>query len=1397
MESNLVVFVSSQIDELLPETQMVTKAVSEIPINRPWVFEHAPASAESLVKSYLPKVRECDIFILLVGKSISDSAKVEYQTAADHDKTRLVFLKNFERSAEAKAFVDRIDVKCAKFSTSEELHQQVQEAVLGELTKEYRLHRLKATELSRRAATAKEKIVVEQERLLRQLRTPATHFVRSGIAAQHREVLDQIATAEKKYSVHRVFMSSTGKGVKESLRQVVDALEQSPAYKVVSLPPNYPIDLRLDEIRRCDMFVGVYKELYGPTFSGLPRLALCELDLRQARQGFRRCLLFLSEASVPQPSLLRTRESSESYPQSGLRSLRRGLSNSLSRTPAPEKQLEKRKRYQYKRTSEHIDLYNHSEEAAYQAMLKLREAASETDSCYGFGDRTELRDNLSDVLEAYQKMELTGLVPSDIQDRWRLWAHSNRRTIEEGMPYPGSQLPSSIEIKEGVWQSFITSAWHDDIRDLCAEVTRLALQLVDEQFMSGTLIQPDRPPDELFGHDYEDMVLDLSSWVQQLREAHTDVWKICDRWRQANEKLRQMIERAESERVAEWEDDLKELAEEVRESALNLLANPQLARVAAAPDPLPGNFFEQEREVIEFELGEWYNRSQSEHEKARTRLKTVFNDWDRATKDLHEAVTKPRFGRCLLVIGREGAGKSQFVARLLDRQVKPFACPLYLGEPRRVENWESFLCEVAKLQEDPADSGPEWRSLEELGLYLSGRTAEEFPPSPLVIIIDGLEDWIRHDPGSLGRLQAFIAKNTQLHNLRWVLTLSESAYHYVVGDERFWARYGSQMADLDTDATDLPGWRSLDDLNEETNIWEPIIEKDRVDVESFDPASRRLLSTPFNAWLVSELELLPQLPKLNFIDLVEEFWSHRLEEMAPVLREQWGEARLQAELKGAVRFIAEQFAKEGKEHFSMQRLPKDLAEWDSNQADWESAPTGLKEEAIAKGILKALKDMGYLIPQSPDPDRIAEEGDVVRLGILPFWQYWGGRALAEHVFEQEYDQDIARTIFRARFGSAPSQPTSATAAGLVEFAILCLDQKAAREESLESKKVADDCLLSLSQLVIAEMNEIRSSVWLAAAKASSAYHRKLGGWLDSESTLPLEKREELHRFMYFLKNARLQMAETDLPPHLRLKLLQPYYSLIGQMGLASYFGNLVGHILADWVGGEEIARSVAYLYGTECFWDARQWGSWAYKKLESLARRNGHTDWDLIMQWMRIVVSEVSQLLTTSEARLASPCQAHERMHEHDRLWAWVVGSFCEAIKDEVGLQGLDWLAENGWFHWSDQATYLAHGVVDATEERTTSVMGKWYRSEANQAEKGDYVDKIEALMQGDGKPKATAILLIYHTVAKDAGQKLDAVALWNLLDALRWDTDLEVEELWQENESLTNFYEEQRRYFQ
>lgn len=141
MERKLLVFVSSVIDELTKERKIAKEAIESIDIAIPWLFEFSPASSEDVETSYLKKVTDCDIFVLILATTITQPVEVEYQTARTYHKPRLIFIKgdtDINRSPELKGFISHIDVKYRKFTSVEEFKGVVQESIRDTILREFR-----------------------------------------------------------------------------------------------------------------------------------------------------------------------------------------------------------------------------------------------------------------------------------------------------------------------------------------------------------------------------------------------------------------------------------------------------------------------------------------------------------------------------------------------------------------------------------------------------------------------------------------------------------------------------------------------------------------------------------------------------------------------------------------------------------------------------------------------------------------------------------------------------------------------------------------------------------------------------------------------------------------------------------------------------------------------------------------------------------------------------------------------------------------------------------------------------------------------------------------------------------------------------------------------------------
>ena len=138
VEPDLLVFVSSVIRGMDKEREIVERSIRSIPVARPWRFETTPASSQEVEASYLSKVRECDIFILLIGDSDSEAVRREYETALEASKPVLAFVAEVDRPPELQAFVASIRSKYGVYSEPDELYDAVKAAVLDEVIRRFR-----------------------------------------------------------------------------------------------------------------------------------------------------------------------------------------------------------------------------------------------------------------------------------------------------------------------------------------------------------------------------------------------------------------------------------------------------------------------------------------------------------------------------------------------------------------------------------------------------------------------------------------------------------------------------------------------------------------------------------------------------------------------------------------------------------------------------------------------------------------------------------------------------------------------------------------------------------------------------------------------------------------------------------------------------------------------------------------------------------------------------------------------------------------------------------------------------------------------------------------------------------------------------------------------------------
>jgi hypothetical protein len=160
------VYVSCVLDDLADERLALKQAVQDLPLTVQWEFDFTSVSSGSLSNEYLDRVWDCDLYVLLVGESISETVKREYDVAADADKPMVMLIEDVPHDDEAKMFIRDLKKKPRPrdFRTIDDLIYQVDAGVSDELIKCYKRLRLDGNEMRELAKRRVENIAEERRR---------------------------------------------------------------------------------------------------------------------------------------------------------------------------------------------------------------------------------------------------------------------------------------------------------------------------------------------------------------------------------------------------------------------------------------------------------------------------------------------------------------------------------------------------------------------------------------------------------------------------------------------------------------------------------------------------------------------------------------------------------------------------------------------------------------------------------------------------------------------------------------------------------------------------------------------------------------------------------------------------------------------------------------------------------------------------------------------------------------------------------------------------------------------------------------------------------------------------------------------------------------------------------
>lgn len=674
---------------------------------------------------------------------------------------------------------------------------------------------------------------------------------------------------------------------------------------------------------------------------------------------------------------------------------------------------------------------------------------------------------------------------------------------------------------------------------------------------------------------------------------------------------------------------------------------------------------------------------------------------------------QPRFGKCLLILGDVGSGKTHFLASLLTKEIDhpDRGTFVLLIRPRSLANarLEDFLLSSICKRTDV-----DWDSLEEFDHYLS---SFECPPR-LIVAIDDFHT-MSDGTGFLDQVKSCVSRYTQLHSLSWVMAIEHQRYLQIVGENAFWDAYGYEPSgggsSTDPSATARLGpWIQLDDLNWQTRAGIRILQevartsKDRGSsllpkLGHLDEETLRYVSKPFIAWVLFECSdkmSAASLVNLNFLEFVASFWDTLL----PRIGE---DERWQQRLKTCVGLITTYLV----EHGDFSPGEAELAEFVIAKAKGKSdlSEPGNTPSAIGKlergGLLRGF--------DAPDP-----ELDVIRKIELTFDVFWNWKLGQRLVTEYERAKKGNSLEFLERW-FRKNAGYSAEGRGILEFFLLSIPQ-------VDNAKIWRGA---------AESARVPAgAVWFAASKVRPPDRDELAILLLRPLPRLRDQLWDLFGFIYFLAS-----LSTSLPDGINtaelFRLLKPYYAALNAASLSDYFVYAVERCVSKITSLQELVETMVELSGCEVMGIAdpvAQISIDALKRLEDNPGKRVAT----IIDYLRRV----------------PPFSVDGKEHTEDRFYYsdWIIYIFCSDLIDHGGIEAYNDLVGARWYRAREFG--IRPSLARRMNKEANFAFGDWYRA-SFPAPLNEYAALVyRAARSNIPAEREAAFFMIRHTRATHKG---------------------------------------------
>lgn len=740
------------------------------------------------------------------------------------------------------------------------------------------------------------------------------------------------------------------------------------------------------------------------------------------------------------------------------------------------------------------------------------------------------------------------------------------------------------------------------------------------------------------------------------------------------------------------------------------------------------------------------------------------------------------YGKCFLIMGGYGAGKSYFVQSLIRKmlwqsesikRLEENCLYLYLKCPSEYLSLKLYILEYVRKVFGLEDEN----NYQINDLLKIINDVDNHIQQKVVFIIDDFHDWININNEYIKEVCELIAEYSNIKQIYWILTISDQAYDKVALSYLFeWTKYSTNYTILNdnecfkeiitknslnkkhkdslcSDNWYIEGWLVLDELNIQNRLGIKML-YENIDncfklpyllIEN-NPTSIKWISNPFIANILIELKdelSLETIIDLVYIDFIRKYWNIQKINLYNDIIETYKKRNEKPVSEHEMKIILEHSLRDIAEFYV--RFTEDKCEFNKVK-DYIMSKAGksiMDYTQTYEIILESFQKAGML-KQVIKEDYWEGSRNDIELSFEIFWAYY----ISLEFIKNKHNSSNYETIVIELQKYLYSININSMCNDIFQFYLLNVELYFIKEG------ISKNVFKIFIQNVFKSVALVKDAIWYAGAKSGKYMQLCL-----TEILNDMNQEQECkgtYPLIYFLSEIRSEIISIDN----RMKLLQVQYVNIRDKNLHHYFLYSIKKLFANIYDYNELVKSMKYFENCEVLEFTEELASITIQAMSKLVGDNSKLFINLIIKYLKDNHEQIKP-------------DFKQKVETYDGLFyyiEWVVSEFCECIVGRFGVESYCFFKKNNWY--SGTEIKIGKKVSLVMKQQANLKLGYWYQHTASPSQKCSYLELIKELVKSsDAKDCENAVYLIRHSRATHKQRALQVDKKFHLLlKTLRWD---------------------------